>query len=125
VLSTAFSGADMETDKSLFTNGRATVLAKAVPLRVAETVTVSATAFTTCPLARPRLLVGAAGWMTTVLPVAKSSTVASGIGLLSASRAVTVTVMVVCPSAGALAGEKVIVESAALTGPGMKLTVPC
>src|ERR1039458_9412031 len=93
---------------------------------VTDTVLASAWVEARVPVACPLASVAVAGWTSVLpLPVAAKTTLAAvspGITLLCASLAVTVMVDVAVPFAATLPGLAEIVELAALTAPGVKVT---
>src|SRR5881409_3530522 len=94
----------------------------ATALIVAEIVFDSASVDASVPVATPLTFVGAAGCVSVLpAPVAASTTVAPGIGLPLASRAVTV--MVELPLPAAIGDVALTVDCAADTGPAFTTTV--
>src|SRR5512145_519162 len=93
----------------------------AMSLIVAETVSGPSVSELTDPLATPLASVGAAGCVTSAVPVTASVTVAPLIGLPKASFAVTVIVEV-APGATDV-GDATTVDWASETGPGVTVTV--
>ena len=100
-----------------------TVAVIGVPSMVADTVLVSATVEASVPVVTPFTSVAAMGPSVLPEPVADSTTVAPLMTLLLASRAVTVIVLVSRPSPRMVVGVALMVELAALTAPGVTVTV--
>src|SRR5512134_4082374 len=123
------AGAALTVDCAADTPATVTVTAAvcviATPLIVAETVLASATVELSVPVATPLALVVPTGCvMVLPLPVAASTTVAPTMGLLNASRAVTVIVLVAAPlDATMLAGAALTVDWAADTPATVTVTV--
>ena len=93
----------------------------ATPLIVADTVLDPVTVELSVPVAAPLALVGAAGCVNVFpVPVAASTTVAPGIGLLNSSSAVPV--MVETPDPAVIGDVAVTVERTGDTGAGMTVT---
>src|SRR3990170_2669782 len=109
-LGIALAGPLIAMDRSVPVKFIVAVSCKSTPFTVAEMTTLSPTVFVTCPVALPWLFVGLAGCVIAALPVTCNTTFAPEIGLLYASYAVTVIVLGVRPSAGALAGLAVTCE---------------
>src|SRR5712692_7025787 len=96
----------------------------ATALIVADTVLVSATVELSVPVATPLAFVVPTGWVSVLpVPVAARTTVAPGIGLPSASLAVTVIVLWLVPLEAVIGEVAATVDWAAATVPGLTTTL--